>query len=286
MSKTNGVDSLMKRFLILFIMAAYAVGCGPSVRYEELITEECTPGELSVQPNDRQLTIRWETNCPDDKLLSGYFIYLEPKPVSEKYLASYPPKSLKPFNLAPYPGDTDPESSYETMVISNLENGVEYFVSVRTVFPDKKLSVSSNQVSTMCRPEGEFELAFRYAAPNDGFSFSNNTAVRADAEENDIYFYNKDGFDFLASPHRINGFLRESKFYSLGKTKDIYQYPTMEIDFEAVEKMPVLVGESYLIKTADNKYAKIRIEDTSGEGKQRVLKIKYIYQTKSSLMRF
>lgn len=286
MPETNGVDCRMKKIFLLFILALYATGCGPSVRYEELIMDECTPGKLSIQPNDRQLTLKWDTNCPRDRLISGYFIYLEAKPVSDKNLLSYPPKSLKPFNLAPYPGDTDPETSYETMLISNLENGVEYFVSVRTVFPDKKLSVSSNQVSTMCRPEGEFELAYRYAATNDGFSFSNNEAVRADAEGNDLYFYYKDGFDFVASPHRINGFLRESEFFSLGKTKDIYQYPTMDIDFEAVEKMPVIVGESYLIKTADNRFAKIRIEDASGEGKQRVLKIKYIYQTKDNLMRF
>jgi len=172
------------------------------------------------------------------------------------------------------------------MTIENLANGVEYFVSVRTVYPDNSISVSSNEVSIICRPEGEFDLAFRFSDLNDGFSFASGVAVRADGEENDLYFYHKDGFDFIASPHRLNGFLRKSKFYSLGKTGDIYQYPKLDLDIPAVEKIPVFEGEYYLVQTADNRYAKIRIEEITGEKKERKLKIKYIYQTAEGLMRF
>lgn len=247
---------------------------------------DCTPKNLSVRSGNGKLFLKWDTNCPDSVLLSGYNIYLLKNPLDKKYFGVEIPKSIKPFNDSPYPGDTDPDSNSETMEIERLDNAVEYFVTVRTVFPDGRLSPASNEISAICRPEGEFSLAFRYADLNDGFSFEKGKSVRADASDNDIYFYEKDGFDFIASPHRINGFLRQSGFYSLGKTTDIYQYPKLEIDFPAIEKIPVLAGESYLVETADRNFAKLRIEEASGTGKERELKIKYIYQTIRDLTRF
>jgi hypothetical protein len=241
---------------------------------------------LEIRSNDRSLFLKWDTNCPKETLLSGYYIYLENKPTYVEYHNTAPPSNIKPLNHEPYPGDTDPEDRWETMEINNLDNGVEYYVSVRALFPDQTVTISSNEVNVMCRPEGEFDLAFRYADLNDGFSFAAGKAVRADSETNDLYFYHKDGFDFIASPHRLNGFLRKSQFYSLGATKNIYQYPKLDIDIPAVERMPVHEGELYLVKTADGNFAKMRIEKTSGERKGRILKIKYIYQTRKDLMRF
>lgn len=286
MSSPNRAYHYIVLTVTLGTILTVAIGCGPPPFTMEKIAKECTPANLEIQPGDGRLDLKWETNCPPDRLISGYFIYLENKPVPDKYLSGRPPRSLKPFNLAPYPGDTDPESSYETMTIENLDNGIDYFVSIRTVFPNRALSMASNQVKIMCRPQGKFTLAFRYAAVNDGFSFASGQHVRADAESNDLYFYNKDGFDFLASPHRLNGFLRVSKFYSLGKTEDINQYPELELDFEPVEKIPVMAGESYIIKTDNNRFAKIRIDEISGESKERVLHISYIYQTVENSMRF
>ena len=247
---------------------------------------DCTPKNLSAQSGDGKLFLKWDTNCPDSILLSGYNVYLLKNPLDKKYFSAEIPQSIKPFNDSPYPGDTDPNSKFETIEIERLDNAVEYFVTVRTVFPDGRLSPASNEVSAICRPEGEFSLAFRYADLNDGFSFEKGKSVRADASDNDIYFYEKDGFDFFASPHRLNGFLRQSGFYSLGKTNDIYQYPKLEIDFPAVEKIPVIVGESYLVETADKNFVKLRIEEASGTDKERKLKIKYVYQIIKGLTRF
>ncbi|UCD94702.1 MAG: hypothetical protein JSU69_01225, partial [Candidatus Zixiibacteriota bacterium] len=70
------------------------------------------------------------------------------------------------------------------------------------------------------------------------------------------------------------------------KTKDIYHYPELDYRFTPVETMPVREGESYLVRTADNRFAKIRVEKITGEGKERSLKVKYIYQTIEDLMRF
>ncbi|MEW5922825.1 MAG: hypothetical protein AB1746_02445 [Candidatus Zixiibacteriota bacterium] len=287
MSKTNRIDRNINLSVAIILIIALVVGCGaPPRKITKVMPTECTPTNLTIMPNDRQLYLKWDTNCPDSILLSGYYVYLSNKPLYEKYGQSNPPGSVKPFNEAVYPGDTDPEDKFETMTIENLDNGVEYFVSVRTVFADQTISMSSNEVGIICRPEGEFDLAFRYSELNDGFSFALGTAVRADGEENDLYFYSKDNVDYIASPHRLNGFLRKSDFFSLGKTTNIYQYPEFKLDIPPVEKMPVREGESYLVKTAEGNFAKLRIENIAGEGKSRSMKIRFIYQTIPGLMRF
>ncbi len=267
MSASKRIGGYMKILLIIAACTLLMIGCGPPRQTGGPAVSECAPTNLTVQANDSTLYLKWDTNCPEDKVTSGYSIYIEEAPIYEKYGKISLPKKIERHNHILYPGDTDPITSYETMTINNLTNGVDYYVSVRTIFPDKTMTVSSNEVPIMCRPEGEFDLDFRYAGKNDGFSFKTGLPVRADGEQNDLYFYHKEGFDFIASPTRLNGFIRETKFYSLGKTKDIYLYPELDLNFEPVEKIPVMVGESYLILTADGTYAKIRIEDASGENK-------------------
>ena len=282
----------MRARLILLCAVFLLLQCAPAKRFpstEGEYREElyfCAPTKLTIKPGNRNLFLKWNTNCPPNVLLSGYNIYLLVDPLDDKYLDAELPSRIKPYNSSPYPGDTDPEGTYETILIENLENGGEYFVTIRTVFPDGNLSISSNQVAAICRPEGEFRLASRYADVNDGFSLVKGRTVRADAADNDIYFFSKDGFDYFASPHRLNGFLRESQFYSLGKTKDIYQYPKFDLDIPALDKIPMRPGESYVVKTSNGNFAKIRIESISGEGKSRYLRVRYIYQTIPNLLRF
>nr|MBN2276127.1 hypothetical protein [candidate division Zixibacteria bacterium] len=262
-------------------------GCGKAPRPGgEVIRPDCYPENLTIKPESGKMTLMWDPNCDDSIMISGYNIYLRPKSIFERYGSAGLPRSIKPYNENPYPGDTDPDNEFETMIIEDANNGEEYFVSVRTVFPDGSVSKSSNEVAVIPRPEGEFSLAFRYSDTTDGFSFKLGNYVRADGELNDLYFFSKDGVDYIASPHRLNGFLRQTEFYSLGKTKDIYQYNHLELDIPAVEKMPIMLGESYLARTADGNYVMLRIEDIRGQDRERILRIKYIYQTIKDLMRF
>lgn len=288
MLATNRITRPVKNLATIAVIIVILGGCGgPPKQAVTPVRWECTPSNLEVRSDDRTLHLKWDTNCPDSILITGYFIYLETKPINPAAYPERPPDDIEPFNQAPYPGDTDPEDSFETMEIGNLENGVEYFVSVRTVFPDGRLSPSSDEISVICRPEGRFDLAYRYADLNDGFSFREGRPVRADGEANDLYyFFSNDNVDYIASPERLNGYLRHSDFYSLGPTESIYQYPTLELDIPPLEKMPVRQGESYLVQTADGNYAKIRIEKISGERKERYLTVTYIYQTIPGLMHF
>ncbi|MCX6825829.1 MAG: hypothetical protein NTV06_00980 [candidate division Zixibacteria bacterium] len=281
----------MKRiFLFSIFVSGLLIQCGPPrapiLSAEQIILRESVPTKLTVQPGNKKLYLKWNTNCPKGVVLSGYNIYILREPLEQKFYDPNPPAKIKAFNSLPYPGDTESNGNYETMKIETLDNGIEYFITVRTVYPNGAVSAASNEVSAIGRPEGKFSLSFRYAGLNDGFCFAKGLSVRADADDNDIYFFQKDGFDFAASPHRLNGFLRESSFYSLGKTRDIYQYPLFKIDIPPVEKIPILVGESYLVKMADGHYAKIRIEKATGQDKERILEIRYIYQTVKNLIRF
>ncbi len=281
----------MIRLLPLLLLILIVVQCAPK---RKVFTEEgeltkpppCTPERLIARAGYKKVILRWDTNCPRGVILSGYNIYLITDEVTEEDLRSNYGNRLRPYNAEPYPGDTEAEGQSETMTIDNLQDGKEFYFSVRTVFPDGTMSEFSNLANAVCRPEGEFVLAYRYSGTNDGFSFSKGKAVRADASANDIYFFQKDGIDFIASPARLNGFLRKSQFFSLGKTSDIYQHPKFEIDIPPEERLPVMPGESYLIKTADGNFAKIRIEQIAGQEKERTLRIRYIYQTIKGLIRF
>ncbi len=275
----------MKKLAVLIILSALLTQCGPPRTGEEAFYGACGPGKLTVQPGNRSAALKWITPCPDSVKVAGYNIYLSETSL-DKYRYKKLPSRYESYNSAPYPGDAEPENGFETMTITGTENGKTYYISVRTVYTDGALSPASNEVEIICRPEGEFDLTYRYTGHDDGFSFADDSAAASDGDKNDLYFYISDGMDFLASPHRLNGFIRHSGFYSLGKTSDIYQYPDLKLDIEPVDRVPVGVGESYLVKTADGNFAKIRIEGAQGEKRDRVLKIRYIYQTINGLMKF
>ncbi len=286
MHTTNRTQNYISLFFTVIIISVLIFGCGPSRLKLRLDKKDCVPSNLTATPNDQSLLLKWDTNCDINTVLSGYNIYILTEPIYDLYGQANPPDEIRPVNIIPYPGDTNPEKSYETMALDMLENGVEYYVSVRTVFPDRSITVSSNEVAVMCRPEGEFTLDFRFSGENDGFIFSSRTGSSADNDKNDIYYFRAGQNDFIASPHRLNGYNRESAFFSLGQTKDIYQYPELSIDNPPIDKMPIKAGESYLIRTADGNYAKLRIEEISGQDRERKVRFKYIYQTIPDLMRF
>ncbi len=287
MSRAGRIIRHLSIFTALLAIAFLNFNCGPSGKKpgEEAAPTLCTPSNLTVRTDDGTMSLRWDMSCPDTVALSGYFVYLSPYSLQE-LAAAVLPDSIKPYNNAPYPGDTNPDRTYETMELSNLENGVPYYVSIRTVYPDQTVSAASNEVKVYCRPEGEFTLDMRFVADHDGFDFSAGQYARADGDRNDIYYYRVGSSDFIASPHRLNGYIRESLIYSLGPTTDIYQYPELNLDIDGASKIPIREGESYLIKTADGNYAKVRVDEIIGVNRERKIKMSYIYQTTPDLMEF
>ena len=264
-------------FIISMLLFTFLVGCAPKKRLEEMPTG-CYPYNASVGVNDRQMTITWRNNC--SRLMSGYFIYINEKPLADLYPGTQLPVSVKPFNQTPFPGDTNPEDEIEHFVAEGLENGVKYYVSVRVVNPDRTLSKPSNEVVAVCGPRGEIELSMRYKSDRDGFSFEKNAYVRADDIDNDLYFFFKDGTDYLASPNRLDGFLKANKLRML---PFIGEFDQVRVRFSTLESQPdkdrvaVERGDWVHILSPDGKSALVKMLSISGEGERRSLRLFYAF---------
>ncbi|MBD3332957.1 hypothetical protein GF356_08900 [candidate division GN15 bacterium] len=207
----------MKYLLPALTLLVLIVGsCGPDKPGEEKTTRVCLPENIRAEASSHAMTIVWDMPCTN--LISGYNIY-----VSEKRLVGEDGvmvENADPFNHPPFPGDKNPDDGTEHFEAEGLDNGVPYYVSVRVVRPDQTLSPPTEEIVVVCGPRGHVDLAIRYSSDNDGFSFVGDSLVRADDLDNDIYYYHKDGVDYLASPKRLNGFLRDTRLQSLSFTGD------------------------------------------------------------------
>lgn len=271
----------MKKIIIGLIIASIAafIGCPPK---QPEITEEmkvtCYPENLKVEVNNNEMKVIWQNKC--DKLISGYNIYISDVPLNVTYPNRELPESIKPHNTATYAGDTNPDDGVEIYEARHLENGKKYYVSVRIVFPDRTLSKPTNEIMTVCGPRGEIELAIRYNGEHDGFSFEQNDYIKADDLNNDLYFFSKDGHDYLNSPVKLDGFLRPNKLAKL-KLKGDLDHISKRLEAITVvpdqDRVEVAAGDWLWIKTVENRSALVKVLDIAGEGKDRKIKLYYAY---------
>jgi len=219
------------RFFIIFTVLLYLTGCGPKISEET--PSGCIPNDIIVKPGNKMMEIAWKNDCPS--LISGYNIYI-----------SKTPDGKEPFNATIFPGDTNPDDDIEHYIASGLESGVKYYVTVRTVFPNLTMSPPSEKLVTACGSRREIELFIRHKSEPDGFSFENDKYVKAGGLTNDIYFFSKDNLDYLSSPHRLDAFLRNSKFEILpynGELNDIKSDVMLSKTEPSKDRVAVKVGE-------------------------------------------
>ncbi len=258
-----------------FIVLVALNGCAPSktTSVEEVTpptVSDVKPVDLSVIPGDQGMTVEWKRK--GDGLISGYNIYIS----DDQQIGD----STKPFNFEPYPGDTNPEDGVETFKAEGLENGKRYFVSVRVIRPDRSLSRSSNQASTICGPRGEIVIESRYSGEHDGYALAENQYVRAFAKNNDLYFYSSNGFDYLASPSRLDGFNRKSLFSNLSVKGSLSEIRTAVSKLKVnpnSERAELKIGDWILIRTADNHNGLLKVLGFEGEGKARKVRLEFAF---------
>ncbi len=262
MSTTDGANRTVRTFALVSLITLLAgISCGPPPPGAEH-RATCRPEAPTVEAGDGAMTIAWKVECP--QLISGYNIYISEQPLTEH--------NSQPFNATVYPGDTDPDDGVVQYDAQGLDNGVRYYVSVRVVFPDQSLSAPSDEVAAVCGPRGEIELATRYSAEQDGYSFAQNQYVRADDLNNDLYFYSKGGTDYLASPIRLDGFLRNNRFMRLSVNGDLetVKHQLASIDSEpGDDRVAVREGDWVWIVTTEGHHAlvqvrKLTVEDGKG----------------------
>jgi hypothetical protein len=268
----------MMRVTVIVLIIAVMAGCGPKVSKE--IPAGCVPKDMRVVPNSGMMTVIWKTDCR--RLIGGYNIYISEEPLGEAYPGQELPPSVAPFNRTPFPGDTTPDDGEEHFVAEGLTDGVKYYVTVRTVFPDRSLSKPSEEIVISCGARGEIELPIRYRSDNDGFSFARNDYVSATDLANDLCFFSKDGVDYLMSPSRLDGFLRQNRL-ALVKFKgelDIIKAKVAALgSAPAEERVAVRKGDWVHIRTNDDRNALVQVLDVSGQGGERRIKLFVAYSS-------
>ncbi|GEM_PF-435864 len=262
---------------LTFAGALVGIGCGPP-RIEHRVSRDCVPYDLEVEVDSSTMTVMWKSGC--DRLISGYNVYISESPIAGAAPDLTPGESIEPYNQAVFAGDTDPGDGIERFVAERLENGVRYYVSVRVVFPDRSLSGPSGEVSAVCGPRRDIELAARYSSEQDGFSFSRNMYVRADDLSNDLYFYSKDGRDYLASPDRLGGFLRTNRFASLpqrGEFDAVKHYLLKGAYSATADRIAVKPGDWLLIATVEKTHTLVKVLGFSGHDQRRRVRLFLAY---------
>jgi len=272
--------------LIALTLLLTGVGCGPKKIADET-TSGCYPENLLVDVNDGRMDVQWNTRC--DRLISGYNIYISEEPLTEKYSGAELPGSITPFNYPVYAGDTDPDDGVEHFIAETLENGKEYYVSVRIVNPDRTMSPPSNEVLAICGPRGEIELPIRFKSDKDGYSFERNEYVRVADMANDLYFFSKDGVDYLASPSRLDGFQKENKLGKLNAKGDlaavIAKLPKLKSD-PSKDKLAVKENDWVHVRTPEGTNALVKVLDVSGKGDERTIRLFFAYTSVRDRMVF
>ncbi|MEW6050122.1 MAG: fibronectin type III domain-containing protein [Candidatus Zixiibacteriota bacterium] len=261
-------------FAVLLALLLLDTGCGPKpktvltpLNMEPSPLPRMLPYDLHVDVAYGKMTVAWRTHGLG--MISGYNVYISPFS-----LEGAPLDSIRPFNVTPYPGDTNPDDSMVTFEAEPLDNGVKYYVSVRVLYPDGRMSAPSNEVTAVCGFRGEIEMPVRFSGDNDGFSLSQGKAVRADSPDNDLYFFTNDRKDYLASPVRLGGFLRETKFAVLSVMGTWQQLRESVVALNATptnDKAAIRPGHWLLLKTADETHALVQVLRVSGKDKDRKL---------------
>ncbi len=258
--------------VLVFLMA----GCGPSKKTADEAGADCVPYGVQVEVDSELAVVGFKSDC--EQLISGYNIYVSRQPLVQQYSGASLPGDIEPHNHPVFPGDTNTEDDAETYEADGLENGVRYFVHVRTVFPGGELSPPSSEVDIVPGPRGEMTLSVRYKSEQDGFSFVRDEYVRADNVDNDLYFYTLEGNDFLASPDRL-GFLRTTKLRVLPHEGTLDEVTT-ELAGQPVpdqERVVVEKGDWVQILTEDGTFALVQVQEISGSGDDRSIRMFYAY---------
>jgi hypothetical protein len=275
--------------LVIGIALAVVVlsGCQPQPVVEEkpVVVEtptvsKVTVVDLSVEPNHRKLDLTWRKL--GQGLIAGYNIYISERPLA----ALFPGDSIDPtiasFNTTPFPGDTIPEDGIEHFEADNLDNGVRYYVSVRAVYPDRSLSAPSNEVISSCGARGDFELAQRHSGGLDGYSFEKNEYVACDDKACDLYFYSKEGRDYLASPSRLDAFIHRTNFMVL-PWRGVYSEVAARLGeakmTPTADQVEVTLGDWVLLKCTGGAYALVNVREFKGTGLQRQAVLSFAYNS-------
>jgi len=283
----------MKRLGFAAVLTTIVFGCAPkqverpSVPAGGIYSHDVIAADLTVEPNHESLRLSWRKTGQGP--ISGYNIYISERPLAALFPGNQVNSSVKSYNDAPFPGDTIPEDGVEHFETTKLRNGVRYFVTVRVVYPDRSLSRPSNEVAAVCGGRGTIELAVRHFGTPDGYSFEKNDYVRCDAVNNDLYFFSKDGRDYLASPKRLDGLINDTRFLVL-PYHGAYNEVVAQLKEAALsivdDQVVIKAGDWVLLKCGRGTHALVEVRELKGAGRARRVGLSFAYSSLPEEMLF
>lgn len=233
------------------------------------------PTRVEVEPGSRQLIISW--SIPFDNRISGYNIYLGR--VSERDGIRDVKWEDSPHNDSVYPGDTDPDDPRIEYVATGHENGLKYQVRVVAVSVDGSEAISEELPNGIPRPSGEFTLAIRGRGEPDGYCFACEKSVGSKDLLNDLYFFSKDGVDYLNSPSRQEGLLKENTLVPLPFKGSLKQIRSRQREFTGRvggDKVSVKTGDWILFQSPEKEYTLVEVRSIQGTGDERTISCRYV----------
>ncbi|MDZ4723390.1 MAG: fibronectin type III domain-containing protein [candidate division Zixibacteria bacterium] len=232
--------------------------------------------ELTIEPDNKTITLTWKTS--GKKQISSYNIYINREPKLVHKETGLP--LVDPFNSEPFLGDTNPDDSVTTFVAKGLRNGVKYYVSVRAAYSNQSLSEPTDELIAVCAPRGKIVLSLRSQSDKDGYSLINDQYVSAHDTANDLYFFSKDTIDYLCSPARFDGFLKENTLILLpfaGTHDEIISKSPLFKNYIAGDRVTIRTGDWVLLRMPDATHALIRVLGIKGKGTDKRVQLSFVY---------
>ncbi len=234
----------MKTRIILlgFLAALTFTACNIHLNdsYNLDTTPPTPPTGIIAINGDNQVTLSWYSNPERD--VAGYNVY---------YAYSYHGK----YTLI---GSTN--TNY--FVDNGAINGDTYYYAVTAYdYNGNESDLSYDVVYSTPRPEGFNQSIYDYRIYPDygGYSFTTYSTVAYDNIKSDFFFENYNGTYYL-------DVWNDSDIQDMGSTYNIYDIPYAPTSGWSPTKDEIAItGHTYVIRTWDNHYAKVRVFSVSGD---------------------
>jgi len=229
-----------KYLLLTLLIPLLLVGCKENDFYYFDYDPPVPPSGLTVLNGDQRVDIFWDAGRDDD--LAGYNVYYSYDYDGEYYLLG----STKRTKFIDY----------------GANNGTKYYYAVAAYdYNGNESELSYDLAYATPRPEGFNQTVFDYLhfPNNSGYSFRKFKVVPFDNLDADFFFENYNGTYYL-------DVWDDTDIRDMGKTVDIWDIPEAPIGGWSNTKDAIAhIGNTYVIWTWDNHFAKIRISAITSE---------------------
>jgi hypothetical protein len=237
----------MKKTASLTVLIASAFilsSCDINDTYQNDYTAPNPPTNIQVLNGDNRVDIYWDSNRESD--VAGYNVY---------------------YNYT-YEGKYTLIGSASGTHFADLEavNGNKYYYAVAAYdYNGNESELSYDVIYSTPRPEGFNQTLFDAQRYPDyaGYSFQNYSVVAFDDDYADFYFDIYEGIAYI----NLWDVPAPTYIQDMGLTNDIYDIEfAPENGWVYTPYVRAYVGHTYVIRTIENKFAKIRIGQINADG--------------------